>query len=113
MLAVYRPARRAQRGARNPREVTELEVLAAKKRSGYTVGMRGPASPQDVETNAARWEWVGKLGAPEPHPYAAMTPAERIELVWPLTVSAWAFSGRPCDESRLRRDVEAFGHRKR
>jgi hypothetical protein len=58
-------------------------------------------------------EWVGKLGDKEPDAYAAMTPAERIELVWPLTVSAWAFSGKPCDESRIRRDVEVFGYRKR
>jgi hypothetical protein len=42
-----------------------------------------------------------------------MTPAERIEMVWPMTLTAWAFAGKPCDESRFRRDVESFGRRKR
>lgn len=57
-------------------------------------------------------EWVGRLGDTEPDAYASLTPAERIEMVWPITVSAWAFSGKPCDESRLRRDVERFGRRR-
>ena len=42
-----------------------------------------------------------------------MTVAERIKLVWPLTVAAWAFSGNPWDESRLRRDVERVVRRER
>jgi hypothetical protein len=58
-------------------------------------------------------EWVGWRGQPEPNPYTAMTVAERIKLVWPLTVAAWAFSGNPWDESRLRRDVERVVRRER
>jgi hypothetical protein len=34
-----------------------------------------------------------------------LTPGERIALVWPLTVDAWAFMGEPIGESRLPRDV--------
>ena len=60
-----------------------------------------------------RHEWVGTRVDCEPDPYATMTVAERIELVWPLTVSAWAFTGRPYDESRLRRDVERVVRRGR
>lgn len=67
--------------------------------------------PVTMRTSAVA-EWVGRLGDTEPDAYAALTPAERIEMVWPITVSAWAFSGQPCDESRLRRDVESFGRRR-
>jgi hypothetical protein len=58
-------------------------------------------------------EWLGRLGDREPSPYAAMSVAERIEMVWPITLAAWAFSGEPHDESRLRRDVECLGRRER
>jgi len=67
--------------------------------------------PVTMGTSAVA-EWVGRLGDTEPDAYASLTPAERIEMVWPITVSAWAFSGKPCDESRLRRDVESFGRRR-
>jgi hypothetical protein len=41
--------------------------------------------------------------------YVALTPAERVAMVWPLTVSAWtmlnAAQGKPFDaESGLQRD---------
>lgn len=58
-------------------------------------------------------EWLGRLGDREPSPYAAMSVAERIEMVWPITLAAWAFNGEPHDESRLRRDVERLGRRER
>ena len=71
------------------------------------------AQPNDEAAAARKHEWLGRRGAVEPSPYATMTPAERIQLVWPITVSAWAFSGKPYDESRLRRDVECLGRRGR
>jgi hypothetical protein len=37
-----------------------------------------------------------------------LTPAERIALVWPLTVDAWAFKGEPVAESRLRDMLSVF-----
>ena len=58
-------------------------------------------------------EWVGRRGDKEPDPYVDLTPAERIELVWPITVTAWAFAGKPIDESRLRRDAECLVRRGR
>jgi len=58
-------------------------------------------------------EWLGRLGDTEPSACAGLGMAERIELVWPITVAAWAFSGKPWDESRLRRDVERLGRRER
>ena len=33
------------------------------------------------------------------------TPAERIEMVWPLTVDVWSFKGEADVESRLPRHV--------
>jgi hypothetical protein len=75
------------------------------------------SSGQDHTDETARAataaEWVGSRGDKEPDACAAMTPAERIEMVWPITVTAWDFSGKPWDESRLRRDVESLGRRKR
>ena len=67
------------------------------------------------ETARARTaaEWVGSRGDKEPDACAVMTPAERIEMVWPITVTALALSGKPWDESRLRRDVESLGRRER
>jgi hypothetical protein len=34
-----------------------------------------------------------------------LTPAERIALVWPITLQAWAFKTGVLNEPRLRRDV--------
>ncbi len=34
-----------------------------------------------------------------------MTPGERIGLVWPLTVEAWAKKGIDISQQRLRKDV--------
>jgi len=65
------------------------------------------------EKAAAVSEWLGSRGDEEPDSCATMTPAERIEMVWPITLTAWAFAGKPFDESRLRRDVESFGRRER
>ena len=33
-------------------------------------------------------------------------PAQRLEMVWPLTLDAWAFTGKPNVEHRLQRHVE-------
>lgn len=43
--------------------------------------------------------------AEPPDPVRAMTPAERLEMVWPLTVEAWLFMGKPVDESEFQRHV--------
>jgi hypothetical protein len=75
--------------------------------------LNGQDTPSDMPARAEAVEWIGRRGDREPDVYAAMTAAERIELVWPITVTAWAFSGKPCDESRRRRDVESLGRRKR
>jgi hypothetical protein len=33
------------------------------------------------------------------------TPAERLAMMWPLAVDAWAFMGEPVAESRLPRHI--------
>lgn len=71
------------------------------------------SAPLESTSLGRSHEWLGRLGDREPTPYAAMSVAERIEMVWPITLAAWAFSGEPHDESRLRRDVECLGRRKR
>jgi hypothetical protein len=35
----------------------------------------------------------------------ALSPAERIEMMWPLTLSAWAFTGELLSEPQLSRHV--------
>ena len=35
----------------------------------------------------------------------SLTPAERIAMVWPITLQAWAFKEGPRGEPRLRRDA--------
>lgn len=37
--------------------------------------------------------------------YASLTPAQRVEMVWPLTVQAWTFLRGDFGEPRLRRDA--------
>lgn len=32
-----------------------------------------------------------------------VTPGDRMAMVWPITVTAWAFMGEPVGESRLQR----------
>jgi hypothetical protein len=41
-----------------------------------------------------------------------LTPAERVALVWPLTLQAWAFYRGIEDEPRLRRDVGGIARRR-
>jgi len=33
------------------------------------------------------------------------TPAERLEMMWQLTLDAWAFKGEPVDKLRLPRHI--------
>jgi hypothetical protein len=44
------------------------------------------------------------LGDAEADDTAELSPSERLEMVWQLTLQAWAFKGLE-DEPRLRRDV--------
>lgn len=38
-------------------------------------------------------------------PPTAATPAERLSMVWPLTIEAWAMQGEDIAQSRLPRHV--------
>jgi hypothetical protein len=42
-----------------------------------------------------------------------VSPAERMSMVWPLTVTAWAFKGEPVGESRLQRHLVRIQRGKR
>ena len=33
------------------------------------------------------------------------TPAQRLAMVWPLTLQAWSFTGKPLAQSRLPRHI--------
>jgi len=37
--------------------------------------------------------------------YESLTMAERVEMMWPLAVQAWAFMGEDIAESRLSRHI--------
>jgi hypothetical protein len=43
---------------------------------------------------------------------AKTTPAERIEMVWPLTLDAWSFKEPMSAESRLQRHIVRILRRK-
>jgi hypothetical protein len=57
-------------------------------RSSYPTAKRRLGDPDDDAATIAR-----------------LTPAERLEMVWQLTLQAWAFTGTVDGEPRLRRDV--------
>ncbi len=44
--------------------------------------------------------------------YDALTPEERLAMVWPITVQAWMFKEGRLDEPRLRRDVARLVRRR-
>ncbi len=46
-----------------------------------------------------------RLGEPEDDAVLRLSPSERVAMVWPITVQAWAFKTGVLDEPRLRRDV--------
>ncbi len=42
-----------------------------------------------------------------------LSPEERMEMVWPLTISAWAMKGEDIASQRLQRHVECVERRRR
>jgi hypothetical protein len=55
-----------------------------------------------------RGEWPvhkGRIGDPQPNPYAHLSPAERVGMVWELTRAAWAFMGHPDVDPTLQRHI--------
>ncbi len=70
--------------------------------------MRAPAAAARGYTAAmSRVQRVRRLslGAPEPtSDYAGREPGELLQIAWQLTLTAWAFMGKPV-EPRLRRDA--------
>lgn len=44
---------------------------------------------------------------------AGTTPAERVAMMWPLALDAWAFMGKPVREPRLPRHVVRIRRRGR
>jgi hypothetical protein len=49
---------------------------------------------------------VIRLSEPEsPESMRELTAEQRLEMVWPLTLEAWRFMGKPVDDVPLRRDI--------
>lgn len=61
--------------------------------------MGDPEDEARAARAAARRDWpirVYKLGEEPPEDLSATTtPAERLAMMWPLTLDAWAFTGKP------------------
>jgi hypothetical protein len=58
----------------------------------------------------ATWPVVkGRLGDPEPNPYANLTPEERVGMMWELTRTAWAFMGHPDIQPSLHKHITRSG----
>lgn len=61
-----------------------------------------------MSDKADRANWPvrkGKLGDPEPNPYAHLTPQERVGMMWDLTKVTWAFMGYPDVAPTLQRHI--------
>ena len=56
------------------------------------------ATTRQIPTRKAR------IDDPEP-PLSALTPQQRVEMMWQLALDAWAFKGDPVVEPRLPRHV--------
>ena len=57
---------------------------------------------------------IVRKGEPEQDTYLSQTTAqERLLMMWPLTVQAWAFKGEDIRESRLSRHVVRVSRRGR
>lgn len=79
---------------------------------------REPSSAERIITNVTdRSHWpTRKLRLEDEDRHddtAALTPGERIEMVWEITKSAWAFKDPSFHESRLRRDIARVIRRRR
>ena len=56
---------------------------------------------------------IVRKGEREQDPYLQQTtPQERLLMMWPLTVQAWAFKGEDIRESRLPRHVVRVARRR-
>jgi len=55
----------------------------------------------------------GRLGDASLERGSPMTPEQRLALVWPLTIQAWAFRGVDVAESRLPRHLMSVTRRQR
>lgn len=68
-----------------------------------------PQNTSDEDLHGERSQWtirIGKLGDRKFEVGTAnTTPEQRLEMVWPLTVQAWAFKGVDVAESRLPRHL--------
>ncbi len=56
---------------------------------------------------------VGRISAKQREEPVPGTPAERLAMMWPLTVEIAAISGKYDTERRLQRDVTVLVRRKR
>lgn len=74
------------------------------------------SADDEAARRRARAEWPVRkfrLGEPEADDVAHLTPAERLAMVWPLTLAAWAFKNDPDAPDRLPRDVIRVVRRRR
>ncbi len=67
---------------------------------------------KDEERRTARAEWPVRVfrsfeeaDRADEEFYASLTPGERMGMVWPITLDAWAFTGKANAESRLQRHI--------
>lgn len=59
-----------------------------------------------------KFESFEEAEAADREQYAGLTPSQRVELVWELTKTVWAFKGDPVNERRLPRHAWPTRRRK-
>jgi hypothetical protein len=76
-----------------------------------------PENESAEAAKAVRGQWLvrkGRLGDPELEAeLTPTTPEERLAMVWPLTVQAWALRGEDVTQRRIDRSVVRVFCRKR
>ena len=104
-------------GRRNPRQVAAAAQAGEALSSADAEWVRG--RPRLIISAMSRRSDITvrqyALGEePEYDPHTmALSPGERIEMVWQITKDAWAFKEPSFRESRLRRDVARVVRRRR
>jgi hypothetical protein len=76
-----------------------------------------PKAESSEAAKMARGQWLvrkGRLGDPELETqWPPTTPEERLAMVWPLTIQAWALRGEDVSKRPFARDVVRIFRRKR
>jgi hypothetical protein len=92
-------------------------VLQRESKTSYNIGVSTPSADESASPPPSdRSHWLvrkGNLHDRSLERSMPMTPEERLMMVWPLTVQAWAFRGEDVSQGSCARHVVRVFRRKR